>query len=309
MSIALVFGGQGTELPGMGLRLAGDFPPADALLRHAGEACGVDAHRVLANGGPDFARTSVIQPLLTAVALGAWAALAEAWAPTDTKPSFVLGHSLGEIAAWSAAGAFDARAAIELAAVRGRVMEREAALHPGGMIAVTCAAGEIGAHLAAGRAAGALCMAGVNTPNEYVMSGDAAALAAVASRAPVTRLPVSGAWHSSAMQGAVDEVRARVPAIQTTHATVITNRTGTPARRGDDVASLLAEQLVRPVQWRDSLQALHAAGARHHIILGPGKVMRSLIVRNLDANLRAKTRTTIVEHLADVRALVEEHAG
>ena len=57
-----------------------------------------------------------------------------------------------------------------------------------------------------------------------------------------------------------------------------------------------------------ALQTLHAAGVRHHVILGPGKVMRSLILRNLDANLRAKTQTTIVEHLADVRALVGEGA-
>jgi [acyl-carrier-protein] S-malonyltransferase len=309
VTFALVFGGQGTEMPGMGLRLAGEYPGADALLRHAGEVCGVDAHRVLGRGGPDFARTSVIQPLLTAVALGAWAALAEAWAATYTKPSHVVGHSLGELAAWSAAGAFDARAAIELAAVRGRVMEREAALHPGGMIAVTCSADEIDGHLLAGRAAGALCVAGVNTADEYVLSGDAAALAAVAARARTTRLSVSGAWHSPAMAGGVDEVRAAVPAIHTTHATVVTNRTGNTVRRGEDIASLLAEQLVRPVLWRASLQSLHAGGVRHHVILGPGKVMRSLIVRNLDPALRARTRTTIIEHLADVHALAAEVAG
>src|SRR5207244_3526626 len=115
MKLAFLFGGQGTELPRMGLDIAERVPAASALLDTASEVTGVDAREVLALAGPELRRTSVIQPLLVAVGLGAHAALAEA----GIAPAIVAGHSLGELTAWAAAGALGAREAIALAAARG----------------------------------------------------------------------------------------------------------------------------------------------------------------------------------------------
>jgi [acyl-carrier-protein] S-malonyltransferase len=309
VTIALLFGGQGTELPGMGLALAREHPGADALLRHAGELAAIDAHHALEHGSPALARTSVIQPLLTAVGLGAWSALADA----GITPTHVAGHSLGEVAAWSVAGAFSAHAAVELAAARGRLMEREAALHPGGMSSVTGTEESVIEHVRAVQATGSLVVAAHNAPTDWTLSGVARALAAVAARIATTRLPVAGAWHSPAMTGAVEEVRAAVTAVvappaaisvatNPRPAAVVTNRTGALATADDDIASLLAEQLVRPVQWVRTLATLAAAGVDHYVVAGPGKLMRALVHKNLGA----RTRVSIVETIADVQALREE---
>jgi [acyl-carrier-protein] S-malonyltransferase len=301
VTIALLFGGQGTELPGMGLVLAREYAAADALLRHAGELAALDVHHALANGSPALARTSVIQPLLAAVGLGVWSALADA----GITPSHVAGHSLGEVAAWSVAGAFDARAAIELAAARGRLMEREAALHPGGMVAIAGTEETVPEHVRAVQSAGSLVVAAHNAPLQWTLSGVEPALAAIASRTSTTRLPVAGAWHSPAMSGAVEEVRAAAVAALATGArsvAVVTNRTGLLAADNDDVAALLAEQLVRPVQWTRTLATLAAAGVDHYVVAGPGKLMRALVQKNLGP----RTRVSIVETLGDVRALEAE---
>jgi [acyl-carrier-protein] S-malonyltransferase len=304
VTIALLFGGQGTELPGMGLALAREHPGADALLRHAGELAKLDAHHALENGSPALARTAVIQPLLTAVGLGAWSALADA----GLAPSHVAGHSLGEVAAWSVAGAFSAHAAVELAAARGRLMEREAALHPGGMAALAGTEDSVLEHVRAAQSAGSLVVAAHNAPTDWTISGVAPALAAVASRTSTNRLAVAGAWHSPAMAGAVEEVR-QAAATAITAATVaprtvgvVTNRTGTVATADDDVTALLAQQLVHPVQWARTLATLAAAGVDHYVVAGPGKLMRALVHKNLGP----RTRVSIVETLADVQALRAE---
>jgi [acyl-carrier-protein] S-malonyltransferase len=305
MTIALLFGGQGTETPDMGLALAREHPDADALLRLASELTGIDAHHALANGSPALARTAMIQPLLTAVGLGAWSALAA----TGITPSHVAGHSLGEVAAWSVAGAFSAHAAVELAAARGRLMEREALLHPGGMAALSGTEDSVLDHVHAVQSAGSLVVAAHNAPTQWTVSGVAPALAALASRTATMRLPVAGAWHSPAMAGAVDEVRAaaaaaaKAPAVNAPRSVaVVANRTGALATPDDDVAALLAEQLVRPVQWARTLAALAVAGVDHFVVAGPGKLMRALDQKNLGA----RTRVTNVETLADVHALLAD---
>ncbi len=271
MTRAFLFGGQGTELPRMGLALAAARADAAALLRRAGEAAGVDAEQVLAAGGPAFARTSVIQPLLTAVGLGVAAALAE----RGIVPAFVAGHSLGELAAWSVAGAFDATTAVTIAARRGAAMEREAALHPGGMIAI---AGYDEAAVRELVRDGSVVIAAHNAATEWTISGDRDALNAIASRTAVTRLPVAGAWHSPAMTGAVADVRDAVGQVRALGGVqVVCNRTGEVTPRDADVAELLAGQLVRPVRWVRTLATLASVGVTEYIVLGPSKLLRSLV--------------------------------
>jgi len=314
MTIALLFGGQGTEMPGMGLALARDHAPADSLLCLAGKLAGIDAHHALANGSPALSRTAVIQPLLAAVGLGAWSALEDA----GLAPSHVAGHSLGEVAGWAVARTFGAREAIELAAARGRLMEREAALHPGGMLAITGTEESVLEHVRAVQgpevetSTRSIVVAAHNAPTEWTLSGDARSLAAVAARTRTTRLQVAGAWHSPAMAGAIDEVLESVrmglrspdprASASPNRPTVVTNRTGQLAKPDDDVASLLAEQLVRPVQWAKTLATLAAAGVDHFVVAGPGKLMRALVQKNLGT----RTRVSIVETLADVQTLASE---
>ncbi len=280
--IALLFGGQGSETPHMGQQLASEHATARALLEHA---------TAIASGDPR--RTSVLQPLLTAVGLGAAAALADA----GIEPAFVAGHSLGEISAWSVAGTLSAIDAIELAATRGRAMEREAALHPGGMLAVSCEELALRELL---RGVESVVVAAHNAPRDWTLSGDTRSLAQIASRVTTTKLPVGGAWHSPAMAGAVADVRAaaRTRCRGVPRPIVVTNRTGTLAPPDADISELLAEQLVRPVQWTTTLRSLAAAGVTRYVIAGPGTILRGLVYKTL-----GRVPVSIVETLADVEAL------
>jgi malonyl CoA-acyl carrier protein transacylase len=41
----------------------------------------------------------------------------------------------------------------------------------------------------------------------------------------------------------------------------------------------LAQALIRPVRWRETFSALHAAGAERFVEVGPGKVLARLAKR------------------------------
>ena len=292
----LLFPGQGSEHPGMGLAFAAASARAASLLDLASSEAGYDLRRVLREGGPALERSSVLQPALVAVSLSAFAALSEA----GFEPWAVAGHSLGELSALGAAGALPAEAAVRLAAVRGRAMEREARAHPAGMLAAFAGEEEISRRLAADPR---LELAAANAPGEWVLAGPEEALARVASGVPSQRLRVSGGWHSRAMEGAVGEVRAAVEAarpapVQLRAYSVLT---GEPVGAGADLAELLSAQLVRPVRFAALLERLAADGAELFIAMGSGRALGGLVRQNLP-----RSAVLRVEEPSDVGRVLEE---
>jgi [acyl-carrier-protein] S-malonyltransferase len=282
-AVAFLFPGQGMEVPRMGLELARGHGPAGDLLDLASRVTGQDARRLLRRGGGALGRTEVLQPLLTAVSLGALRALSA----RGVRPDLVAGHSLGELAAWAAAGGISHEDAVSLAATRGRLMARQAALHPGGMAALRCGAEQVPAALERGRRRGALDLAAHNAPDEWVFSGDRPALRALAAAWPARPLQVSGPWHGRAMAGAADELRraAAELAREQGAARLVCNDSGQEADPRQ-MPELLAGQLVRPVLWAASLATLVAAGVRDFVTLGPGRVLRGLARKNLGLSVR-----------------------
>jgi [acyl-carrier-protein] S-malonyltransferase len=278
VTVALLFAGQGVEPPWIDRALL-ERAASRPLVEAASDASGLRAGALLLDGGLALARSEVLQPLLVAACLMAAAAIEE----QGVVPALVCGHSLGELSAWAASGAIAATDAIAVAGVRGRLMAREAARRPGGMAALGPDV-ELARVLAAAAPHGRLVLAAENTPHERVVSGDAAAIAAVVAAFPSRRLPVAGAWHSPAMAGAVEELHAALAAIprRPARAPLVSNRDGAIAA-ADDVPRRLAEQLVHPVRWTAALATLAARGVTRHVIAGPGRLLRGLVRDNLGA--------------------------
>ena len=290
MKRALLFPGQGAR----GVLEAAAWLRGSELLALALDEARLSFDELEAFGGRALERTEVLQPLLTALCL----TVAERLGVT---PEVVLGHSLGELAAASAAGAFDARTAVRLAAQRGRLMAREAALNPGGLVALTSAASlrassaakddvPLGASSLGPSVAGrddapfastaGLELAAVNAPDELVCGGPLAALGAH------RRVPVSGAWHTSAMRGALEEFRAALLAVaKPLSIALCRNLDGALTH---DVGSL-APQLAAPVQFARALTTLVEAGVTTVICVGPGLVMRGLVRKNLGSRVKVLT--------------------
>lgn len=265
--VAFLFPGQGARNVSSGLKLARSLPDGVQLLALA------TSEDLEANAGRALERTEVLQPVLAAICLTIHGALLRA----GVTPSLVLGHSLGELPAFAAAGVITAEAAVKLAVLRGALMAREAGKHPGGLIALDS--------LAAAKAAlsNGAELAAVNAPDEVVISGTEASLRGVAGR----RVPVSGAWHSKAMSGAVDEFRAALKAVEPSvpRVPLISNLDGAVGRSLDT----LADQLTQTVHFTAALKAAVEQGVDTFVTVGPGAVLRGLVRKNLGATVRVLT--------------------
>jgi malonyl CoA-acyl carrier protein transacylase len=208
--------------------------------------------------------TRFAQPAIFCASVAGWDAL-------DLRPSFGAGHSLGELAALVAAGVLRRDDALELVVLRGRLMGEA---RNGSMLAL------VGASLEDARAiavAGGVTLANDNAPGQVVLSGaldalDRAEAAASERNTRVIRLDVAGAFHSPAMEPAAEPFRAALDevAIAEPSFPVFSCASAQPFA---DVRAELAGALTRPVRWRETVIAMHEAGAPSFVEVGPGKVL------------------------------------
>nr|WP_305883934.1 type I polyketide synthase [Crossiella sp. SN42] len=175
-AVAFAFPGQGAYWAGMGAELLERSPVfAEAFAR-----CAVAlephldfaVHDVLtgAPGAPGLDRIDVAQPTMWAVSVS----LAELWRAHGVRPSAVLGHSQGEVAAACVAGALSIEDGARIIAVRSKAIV-EQLCGQGTMISVALPLAEVEPRLASW--AGRLGIAAINGPSAVVVSGEYEALA------------------------------------------------------------------------------------------------------------------------------------
>jgi [acyl-carrier-protein] S-malonyltransferase len=252
---AALFPGQGSHTPEMRELVARRAPE---LLERCIQLVGEDPFaRVEEN-------TRFAQPAIFCASLTGWDAL-------DLHPSAAAGHSLGELAALAAAGVLSRDDALELVVLRGRLMGEA---RNGSMMAL------VGATLEDAQAIaddGGVTLANDNAPGQIVLSGPVDALdrtEAIAKERDIRaiRLNVAGAFHSPAMAPAVEPFRAALDAVEIGDA-AFPVYSGASAAPFTDVRAELAGALIRPVRWRETVIALHEAGAPSFVEVGPGRVL------------------------------------
>ena len=262
---ALIFPGQGSHREGM----ADDLREAPAIVRGL-ELLDYDPFERLAEG------TRYQQPAVFLCSIAQWQL-------EPPEAIVAAGHSLGEYAALVAAGAVDFEPALELVDERAAAMAYAASLAPSGMTVML--KGELDAIHTLADDLG-LVVANDNSPGQVVLSGAIPALEQAEERAKeetgarAQRLDVSGAFHSPLMAPAAERLRAALArtAFREPRIPVYSNSTVQPFT---DPRRELAENLLRPVRWRETLLAFHELGVEDYIELGPGQVLTGLVKRTV----------------------------
>jgi [acyl-carrier-protein] S-malonyltransferase len=102
---AFIFPGQGSQAVGMGKDLAAQFPIAKQTFDEADSILGFSLSKIMW-AGPDVDLNDTVntQPALYIHSLASWRTFTHLY--PDLKPAALAGHSLGELSALAAAGAF-----------------------------------------------------------------------------------------------------------------------------------------------------------------------------------------------------------
>ena len=299
---AVVFAGQGAQNPGMGKSLYESNQAARAVLDQAGADIKYDC---LEADAERLRQTEVTQPAVYTMDMAAYAALVDALDVDGggfPAPAALAGFSLGEYAAFTAAGVIESvETGLEIVKKRSLLM-KAASTNPDGSQRGTMAAGmgdkdAVFRLVETARGADILEAVNFNSPQQTVVAGDASAIERFAALAKEDRslgvkaipLSVSGAFHSPLMRPAAEGLAealgeyafgkpARAVYLNSTGGLFdeYDDDSGSPDDAGAKARAIMVRQIQNPVYWQTIIEAMAGEGIEAIIEVGPGKTLTGL---------------------------------
>ncbi|MER6437856.1 type I polyketide synthase [Streptomyces sp. NPDC001185] len=284
-SAVFVFPGQGAQWVGMAVELLDSSPVFAARFGECAAALGefvdFDLLEVVREGRP-LDRVDVVQPVLWAVMVS----LAALWESFGVRPSAVVGHSQGEIAAAVVAGALSLQDGARVAALRSRAITALAG--QGGMVSVALSRERAEEFIAAWE--GRISVAAVNGPTSVVVSGDADALDELVEQAGVQevrvrRVEVDYASHSAHVERIRDELLDILAPVVPREPEVpfFSTVTGEWIESAQTDADYWYTNLRQTVQLEPAVRALVAAGHGAFLEMSPHPVLTVPVAETVEA--------------------------
>ena len=291
--VAFLFPGQGSQYINMGRELVQISPAVKAVFEEADRVMTPILGRSLTSyifvdgedptavkqAEKDLMQTAITQPAMLTLDAAIYKLLAE----YGFTPDMVMGHSLGEYAALTAAGIMPFADALEAAAARGSEMTKVSMGDNGWMAAVMAPLDVVRQTL--NEIDGYVVAANINSYGQAVIGGASKAVEQaieIFTRKgfQAQRIPVSHAFHtkivapaSGPLRQVLNRLRIAPPQLP-----LVANVTGEIyPTEVEAIKDLLEQQIASPVQWVKGLETLYANGVRTFVEVGPKKALKGFV--------------------------------
>lgn len=281
--MAALFEGQGAQFAGMGKSLYQQYSYVKELFDEASNALGFDMKKLCFEDiEQKLNLTEYTQPALLTVETAAYLVLTR---ELGWKPSYLAGHSLGEITCLVCGGAIAFGDGVGLVNLRGRYMQEAVPNGKGAMFAVrNCdqmflkeqcdKLNKKGYHVR---------LANYNSIDQCVISGESDGIDIVIEQLRQhniwnKKLNVSGPFHNPLMESAAQRLKEDLDkiVIRDLEIPVISNVTALPYKEKASIKEHIIKQLVCPVEWVKCMKYLSWNDTFDMIDMGPRQILKEL---------------------------------
>lgn len=292
-----MFSGQGSQYVNMGKGLYDTYPAFQEIveegLAYLQEHTGRDYRAVWFSESESAVQkineTLYTQPLLFLFEY----ALAQLLMQLGLRPSYLIGHSLGEYVAATIGGVFSFKDALKIVAKRGDLMYH---LEEGDMLSIAQPLDQINRELLAG-----VSIAAINTADSFVVSGSKTQIALVKeglqnTSIAFTELKTSHAFHSEMMEAMLDDFKQALSTVSFNPPQIpfISNVSGTFISPAEAMSvDYWADHIRQPVKFLAGIRELITINHHLFIEVGPGRTLASFYKKAQDATKSNGVLTTV----------------
>jgi [acyl-carrier-protein] S-malonyltransferase len=285
IKVAYVFPGQESHSVGMGLDLYVHYSSAREVFDEVDKALGFPlSHLCFEGPQEDLRQTINVQPAVLTTSIACLRAAQEVSKNGIPEPTFVAGHDVGTYAALVAADALTLSDAVRLIRERGRLMNEAGQRTAGGMVSMSGLDIEVFKNISFSTGAE---IAYIDAPDQVTLSGNqesltkAKRLAQIKGARRILPLRVSGPFNSPLMEPAITRLRNAISDFSFNKPSfpIVANATAQPLTDLEAIKEELVSQIVRPVQWQQSIETMITQGVTTFFEMGPGEILTKLIKR------------------------------
>jgi [acyl-carrier-protein] S-malonyltransferase len=288
MTIALLFPGQGSQFIGMGKDFYDQYDSAKSVYNELDLALNRPLSDLIFEGSDiDISLTTNSQPAIMATSIAIFRTIQAEKLIDTNNIKFVAGHSLGEYSSLVVNESLEFSDAAKLLKIRSEAMQESMPVGTGGMAALIGASLEqIDDILPELSEHGKIYIANDNANGQVVLSGEISAIDYICDNSKkynikrAIKLPVSAPFHCELINSAASALKNEVVNFhfKDFKYPLVSNVNAKPCS-AENIQSLLVDQVVSRVRWREILEYMVDQNTTTFIEIGPGNVLTNLVKR------------------------------
>ena len=287
---AFIFPGQGSQIVGMGKIWHDNYSEAKKIFQEVDQILREPLSKIIFEGPEvELTKTENAQPAILTTSIAILEVIKSIKKINISKYcDFTAGHSLGEYTALYATNVLDFESVVKLVKHRGDLMSKSDKTGKGKMAAIIgLKIDEIEKILKDFKGEGVCEIANDNSEGQVVISGQKEAVdtfkkIAKKSGAKLTiDLKVSAPFHCKLMENAAIKIKDEInkTSFNEFKVPIISNVKATPCNNSQEFKSLLSDQIIMSVKWRETILFMRNEGIKKIYEIGPGNILSGLVKR------------------------------